>query len=101
MNENAPRRYIGESVTRLEDRRHLRGEANFVDDVTVPNIVAMAILRSPLAHARIHDIDLAAARAAPGVLDAAARVDAVAAAAPCDAPGLLAYNTDEVETTTI
>ena len=75
MNENAPRRYIGESVTRLEDRRHLRGEANFIDDVTVPNIVAMAILRSPHAHAWITAIDLAEARRFAGVIDVFSAAD--------------------------
>ena len=70
MNESAPRRYIGASVTRLEDRRHLRGEARFIDDVTLPDMAAMAILRSPHAHARITAIDLAEARRCAGVIDA-------------------------------
>ena len=62
--------YIGQSVTRLEDRRLLRGEAAFVDDVTLPNMASMAILRSPHAHARIRSVDLTAARECPGVIDA-------------------------------
>ncbi len=60
---------IGRPVKRLEDPRLLRGRACFVDDLNLPGMAAMAILRSPLAHARITAIDLAAARAAPGVLD--------------------------------
>ena len=60
---------IGRPVKRLEDPRLLRGRACFVDDLDLPGMVSMAILRSPLAHARIAAVDLAAARAAPGVLD--------------------------------
>ncbi|MDC0033429.1 xanthine dehydrogenase family protein molybdopterin-binding subunit [Alphaproteobacteria bacterium] len=62
--------YIGQSVPRLEDRRLLRGEGQFVDDVTLPNMAVMAILRSPHAHARIRSVDLSAARAFSGVIDA-------------------------------
>jgi len=70
VNNSAGRHYIGESVPRLEDRRHLRGEARFIDDVTLPDMAAMAILRSPHAHARIRSIDLAETRWFPGVIDA-------------------------------
>jgi carbon-monoxide dehydrogenase large subunit len=75
MNENASRRYIGEAVNRLEDRRLLRGKARFVDDVTLPNMAVMAILRSPHAHARITSVDLADARRFPGVIDAFSAAD--------------------------
>ena len=67
--DDAPR-YIGESVTRLEDRRLLRGEGRFIDDVRLPDMAAMAVLRSALPHARIRSIDFAAALALDGVIDA-------------------------------
>lgn len=67
--QTAPRRYIGESVARIEDARLLRGAARFVDDVKLPNMAAAAILRSPHAHARVTGIDLSAARAMGGVID--------------------------------
>ena len=67
--------YIGQSVPRLEDRRLLRGEGEFVDDVTLPDMAVMAILRSPHAHARIRSVDLSAARAFPGVIDAFCAAD--------------------------
>lgn len=67
--------YIGQSVPRLEDRRLLRGEGEFIDDVTLPDMVVMAILRSPHAHARIRSVNLSAARAFPGVLDAFSAAD--------------------------
>jgi carbon-monoxide dehydrogenase large subunit len=75
MNEIAPKRYIGVSVPRLEDRRLLRGEARFVDDVTVPDMAVMAILRSPHAHARITAIDLTEVRRFAGVVDAFSAAD--------------------------
>ena len=75
MNESAPRRYIGQSVNRLEDKRLLRGEARFIDDVTVPDMAAMAILRSPHAHAWITAIDLSKARNFAGVIDVFSAAD--------------------------
>ena len=62
-------RYIGKPVQRLEDRRFLTGSGQFVDDVVIPDMVHMAIFRSPHAHARINSIDLSAARAMTGVVD--------------------------------
>jgi carbon-monoxide dehydrogenase large subunit len=59
---------IGQSVTRFEDPRLLRGEGRFVDDVNLPGQAHMYVLRSPHAHARIVSIDTRAAAAAPGVV---------------------------------
>src|SRR5262245_42759761 len=56
---------IGRAVPRLEDPRLLAGRAHFVDDVRLPGVVHMAILRSAHAHARIAAVDLTKARAAP------------------------------------
>lgn len=67
--------YIGQSVKRLEDKRLLTGEGQYIDDVKLPDMAVMAILRSPHAHARIRDIDLSAARALPGVTDAFSAAD--------------------------
>ncbi|HEX6930792.1 MAG TPA: aerobic carbon-monoxide dehydrogenase large subunit [Streptosporangiaceae bacterium] len=55
------------SVPRKEDARFLRGKGIFVDDVTLPGMLYGAILRSPLAHARIRSIDTLAAQAHPSV----------------------------------
>lgn len=60
--------YLGQPVKRVEDARHLRGAAAFVDDLAIPGAVHVAILRSPHAHARIESVDGSAARAAPGVI---------------------------------
>jgi carbon-monoxide dehydrogenase large subunit len=67
--------YIGASVKRLEDRRFLTGTGRYIDDVKLPDMAVMAIYRSPHAHARINSIDLAAARAVPGVIDAFCAAD--------------------------
>src|SRR6516225_6609548 len=59
---------IGQSVSRFEDPRLLRGGGRYVDDIALPGMVFGYVLRSPHAHAKIRSIDVAAAKAAPGVL---------------------------------
>ena len=59
---------IGQSVTRFEDPRLLRGGGRFVNDVNVPGQAHAVLLRSQHAHAVIRSVDAAVARAAPGVL---------------------------------
>src|SRR4051794_11244786 len=54
-------------LKRKEDARFLRGKGNYLDDIRLPGMVHMAILRSPFAHARINSIDTSAALALPGV----------------------------------
>ena len=59
---------IGQSVSRFEDPRLLRGEGCYVNDLSLPGQVHLFFLRSPHAHARIVSIDVGVALAAPGVL---------------------------------
>ena len=59
---------IGQSVSRFEDPRLLRGEGRYINDIVLAGMTQIAYLRSPHARARIVSIDAAAARAAPGVL---------------------------------
>ncbi|MBG0562671.1 aerobic carbon-monoxide dehydrogenase large subunit [Actinoplanes aureus] len=54
-------------MLRKEDARLLRGRGRFVDDVQLPGMLHLAILRSPFAHAKIVSIDTSAAEASPGV----------------------------------
>ncbi len=61
-------RGLGHSVKRKEDDRLIRGKGTFIDDVKLPGMLHMAILRSPMAHARINSIDSSAAAALPGVV---------------------------------
>ena len=58
---------LGASRKRVEDNRFIRGKGNYVDDVVLPGMLHMEILRSPLAHARIKSIDVSGAWAIPGV----------------------------------
>ncbi|TMK86135.1 MAG: carbon-monoxide dehydrogenase large subunit [Actinobacteria bacterium] len=61
-------RGVGHSVKRKEDDRFIRGKGTYVDDVKLPGMLHMAILRSPFAHARIRSIDTSKAGALPGVI---------------------------------
>ncbi|ASN22765.1 carbon-monoxide dehydrogenase large subunit [Streptomyces pluripotens] len=54
-------------MTRKEDARFVRGHGTYVDDVRLPGMLHGAILRSPLAHARIVSVDTSAAEAHPKV----------------------------------
>ncbi|MGW0505008.1 aerobic carbon-monoxide dehydrogenase large subunit [Micromonospora sp. NPDC003241] len=54
-------------MLRKEDPRFVRGRGRYVDDVQLPGMLHLAILRSPVAHARIVSIDTSAAEASPGV----------------------------------
>lgn len=58
---------IGESRLRKEDARFIQGKGNYVDDIKLPGMLYMDIVRSPLAHARIKRINKDAALAIPGV----------------------------------
>ncbi|HEY7663523.1 MAG TPA: xanthine dehydrogenase family protein molybdopterin-binding subunit [Xanthobacteraceae bacterium] len=59
---------IGQSVSRFEDPRLLKGGGRYVGDIALPGMVFGHVLRSPHAHARIRSIDIGKAKAAPGVL---------------------------------
>jgi carbon-monoxide dehydrogenase large subunit len=58
---------IGRSVPRVEDARLLRGEARFIDDIVLPDMLHAVFTRSRSAHARIKGVDTAAAKAVAGV----------------------------------
>jgi carbon-monoxide dehydrogenase large subunit len=61
-------RGLGHSVKRKEDPRFIRGRGTYVDDVKLPGMLYMDIVRSPYAHAMIKNIDASKALALPGVL---------------------------------
>src|SRR4051794_12325347 len=58
---------MGASRRRVEDNRFVRGKGNYVDDIVLPGMLHMEILRSPLSHARITSIDTSRAWELPGV----------------------------------
>jgi len=59
---------IGAPLKRREDARFITGKGRYLDDIQMPGMAYLAILRSPYAHARIRSIDTAAAKAMPGVV---------------------------------
>ena len=58
MTSQAPGKGIGARLLRKEDARHLHGRAGFVGDISMPGLMEVAFLRSPLAHARIRRIGI-------------------------------------------
>src|SRR5437870_12673775 len=71
---------MGHSMKRKEDPRFIRGRGNYVDDIQLPGMLHMDIVRSPFAHAKIKSIDTSKALKVPGVL------------AVIDGPTLAKYN---------
>jgi carbon-monoxide dehydrogenase large subunit len=61
---------VGSPVRRKEDAKLLQGQAQWVDNMYVPGTVFLQVVRSPYAHARIVDVDVAPALAHAGVVAA-------------------------------
>ncbi|MYF76059.1 MAG: molybdopterin-dependent oxidoreductase [Acidobacteria bacterium] len=61
-------RYVGTSVKRVEDPRFIQGKGRYVANIQFPDMVYVAIKRSPEAHARITRMDTSAAAAMDGVV---------------------------------
>jgi carbon-monoxide dehydrogenase large subunit len=81
--------FVGTSVKRKEDESILRGRATFVDNLTLPGTVFMAVVRSPYPHARIKSVSVDAARASEGVVAAFSAADLAgdwAGSLPCAWP---------------
>lgn len=96
---------VGTSVPRVEDGRLLTGTGRFVDDVVMPRMLHAAFVRSTHAHGRVVDLDVTAARGAPGVVavftgaELAARTESVNPAnamVPNDLPPFTILATDKV-----
>ncbi len=66
---------IGKARLRKEDARLITGRTRWTENITVPGMVHMAILRSPHAHARITKVDYSAAASAPNVIAAFSGAD--------------------------
>ena len=60
-------RFLGSEVKRIEDPRLLRGQARYLDDLTLAGVAHASVLRSPHAHARIRRLDVSRAQKHPGV----------------------------------
>ena len=59
--------YVGSSVKRIEDRPLLTGRARFAADLSLPDQLHMRVVRSPVAHGRLLEIDTSEAQAMDGV----------------------------------
>ncbi len=68
-------RQIGQSRRRKEDARLITGQTRWVDNITLPGLQHLAVLRSPMAHARITRVDVSPALERPGVLAAFSGAD--------------------------
>ncbi|MBT6275065.1 MAG: xanthine dehydrogenase family protein molybdopterin-binding subunit [Chromatiales bacterium] len=59
---------VGQSVTRTEDPRLLRGDGRYTDDINLAGQAYAYMFRSPYAHGRIQVLDVTPAREMPGVI---------------------------------
>jgi aerobic carbon-monoxide dehydrogenase large subunit len=67
--------WIGSAVPRLEDRRFVRGEGRYVDDLAPAGLVHAAFLRSPIAHGRIARLEVGVAARLDGVIGVVTAAD--------------------------
>ncbi|MFJ9800197.1 xanthine dehydrogenase family protein molybdopterin-binding subunit [Streptomyces wuyuanensis] len=63
-------REVGRARARKEDAHLVTGQTTWTDNISVPGMLHMAVLRSPMAHARIDRIDVSPALERPGVVAA-------------------------------
>ena len=77
------RKWVGQSMKRVEDRRFLLGKGQYIDDHSVPHMAHAATVRSPHAHARIISIDTSKAKALPGVIGVYTGTDLATVVDPC------------------
>jgi 2-furoyl-CoA dehydrogenase large subunit len=63
-----PTKWIGAKVKRVEDPKFLKGKGNYIGDIVFPDMLHVAILRSPHAHALIKNIDISEVFNYPGIL---------------------------------
>ncbi|GAA2638685.1 molybdopterin-dependent oxidoreductase [Dactylosporangium fulvum] len=79
---------VGNARKRKEDARLITGRTRWTDNITLPGMLHLAILRSPHAHARIVSVDVSAALREPNVVAAFSGADVadVQGSLPCAWP---------------
>ncbi|MCA1720748.1 MAG: xanthine dehydrogenase family protein molybdopterin-binding subunit [Actinobacteria bacterium] len=80
---------LGRGRRRKEDAKLLTGQTNWTDNITLPGLLHMAVLRSPMAHAKVLSVDVSAALEMPGVIAAFSGKDlegVMGATLPCAWP---------------
>jgi CO/xanthine dehydrogenase Mo-binding subunit len=65
-----PRAVVGQPAPRQDGHQRARGQAQYTGDLRLPGMLHAAVLRSPVAHARVKKLDLSPALELPGVLGA-------------------------------
>jgi len=68
VTEERPAAEVGKARLRKEDARLITGQTNWTDNIVVPGLLHVAILRSPMAHAKITAVNIDAAKGRPGVV---------------------------------
>lgn len=63
-----PRPEVGTARLRKEDAHLITGRSRFTDNMVLPGMLHLAMVRSPFAHAKITTIDVSAAQSSPGVM---------------------------------
>jgi carbon-monoxide dehydrogenase large subunit len=59
---------VGKARLRKEDARLITGRTRWTDNISLPGMLHLAVLRSPMAHAKIVKIDTSRAKEMPGVV---------------------------------
>ncbi len=80
---------LGRGRRRKEDAKLVTGQANWTDNIALPGLLHMTVLRSPMAHANIISVDVSAALEMPGVIAAYSGkdlADVMGASMPCAWP---------------
>ncbi|MCW2700842.1 MAG: aldehyde oxidase and xanthine dehydrogenase molybdopterin binding protein [Blastococcus sp.] len=66
--ELAPAKEVGQPRRRKEDARLITGRTTWTDNMVLPGMLHLAVVRSPVAHAKITSVDLTAAQQAPNIV---------------------------------
>ncbi|HJX44315.1 MAG TPA: molybdopterin cofactor-binding domain-containing protein, partial [Geodermatophilus sp.] len=64
----APEKEVGKARKRKEDARLITGRTTWTDNMVLPGMLHMSVVRSPVAHGKITNVDVSAAQQAPGVV---------------------------------
>jgi aerobic carbon-monoxide dehydrogenase large subunit len=68
---------VGVTKLRKEDAHLVTGRSRWTDNIQLPGLLHLALVRSPMAHARVTDVDVSAALEQPGVVAAYTGADLV------------------------
>lgn len=88
-------KFVGKPMPVIEDRRFVRGRGRYINDLAIPAMLHIAVAPSPVAHARLLDLDTSEAQASPGVVAVLTGADLVEMIEPIpqelELPGITWY----------